>query len=105
MVRQGDVLLIPARPEAVTAAHVEVARRNGALVLADGELTGHQHAIYDESARLLRVEGDLDAVLVAPERCLLVHPEHDAIAIAKGTYIVRRQREYVDEDHFEIVAD
>jgi hypothetical protein len=105
MVRQGDVLLIPAAADAVTAGYTEVARKNGAIVLAEGESTGHAHAIHEAHARLLQAEGSADRVLVADGRCLLVHEEHDPIAIAAGVYLVRRQREYVDDDTFAIVAD
>jgi hypothetical protein len=106
MVRQGDVLLIPAGEDAITADHQQVARSEGALILAYGEATGHAHAILDEHVALLRADGVHDAVLVARKRCILMHEEHAPIPIAHGIYIVRRQREYTgDEEEFAIVAD
>jgi hypothetical protein len=105
MLRQGDVLLIPAPAEVVTARHAEVPRKNGVIVLAEGEATGHAHAIHEPHARLLESEGAADRVLVAEGPCVLVHEEHDAIPIAEGVYVVRRQREYVGDDEFAIVSD
>src|SRR4051794_13547906 len=84
MVRQGDVLLIPAAREAVTASHVARARDDGAVVLARGELTGHAHAIHDAGATLFVAEGEADAILVVEGGAVLVHEEHAAIPIAPG---------------------
>jgi hypothetical protein len=109
MVRQGDVLLVPATRAAITPNHVERARDGGAVVLARGELTGHAHAIRDEGATLFVAEHESDAVLVVEGGAMLVHEEHRPIPLAAGVYLVRRQREYVgDEGHdedFVVVGD
>lgn len=105
MVRQGDILLVPTTATAITDRHVEVPRKGGAVVLAEGELTGHLHAILQPGVRLLALEGATDRVLVADGPCVLVHEEHAPIPLAPGTYIVRRQREYDEDDGFALVAD
>ena len=105
MVRQGDILLVPTTAATITDRHVEVPRRGGAVVLAEGELTGHLHAIHQPDVRLLAREGATDRVLVAEEPCVLVHEEHSPIPLAPGTYIVRRQREYDEDGGFTLVTD
>jgi hypothetical protein len=50
MYRQGDVLIIPVY--SVPGNLAPVARENGRIVLADGEATGHAHAIRAEGAAL-----------------------------------------------------
>src|ERR1700731_2550544 len=93
MYRQGDVLIIPVEtiPKTVEA----VAREEGRIVLAHGEVTGHAHAIVSEHAALFR-DPKLAAIFmhVTDEAVMLEHEEHDAIAIPPGDYRVVRQREY-----------
>lgn len=105
MVRQGDVLVF--RSKAKTKNHVEVPREDGRVVLAHGEVTGHAHAIAEPGACLLRAEGVSDRVLsVGQELVNLVHEEHGAIAIPRGEYVVRQQREYDWlEESSRVVAD
>ncbi|HXF97926.1 MAG TPA: hypothetical protein VNJ46_04865 [Gaiellaceae bacterium] len=98
MVRQGDLLLVPAEtlPEPPL---VERPRRDGRLVLARGEQSGHAHAVLEPGARLLGSPLDPDGeeplvLLVEEEPVTLVHEEHAPIRLAPGAYEVRRQREY-----------
>ena len=72
--RQGDVLLVavPAIP-----ADAERQRAHGRLVLAEGEATGHAHAIAEPDAREFRV-GDERFVLVR-SAAQLIHEEHATI--------------------------
>jgi hypothetical protein len=88
-VRQGDVLLVAvdALPEGAVAV-----KRSGRLVLAEGEATGHAHAILERDAREFRV-GDERFVLVR-SKAQLIHEEHAAIDLPAGTYRVVIQREY-----------
>lgn len=105
MVRQGDILLLPAAKDAQTAAHVLRPREDGAVVLARGEQTGHTHAIYEEKVRLYATaRATDDAVLVVEENAALVHQEHSAIPLLPGVYLVRRQREYSDADDDGVVV-
>ena len=87
--RQGDVLLVavPAIP-----ADAERQPRHGRLVLAEGEATGHAHAIAEPDAREFRV-GDERFVLVR-SAAQLIHEEHATIDLPPGAYRVVIQREY-----------
>lgn len=84
--RQGDVILIPAS-ETVNSdklAH---------LTLAEGELTGHRHRISQGNAELYERNRTLYLKVISPT-ALLTHEEHQPVAIPKGDWIVRIQREY-----------
>lgn len=96
MYRQGDVLVVPAAP---TKHGVKVQRARGRLVLAEGETTGHAHAILDRGADLYEIEGETDRFLrvLAEGGVSLVHEEHATLTLPRGDYIVRRQREYEPE--------
>jgi hypothetical protein len=94
MARQGDVLIIGVAniPKKVEP----VARENGRVVLAHGEVTGHAHAIKDDRAALFR-DPKLAAIFMhvsgdAP--VALEHDEHDTVTVPPGNYRVVRQREY-----------
>ena len=78
----------------------------GALVLAEGEFTGHRHAIFDQ-VTLFREEAlarDIPTglyvghVKVADGPATIQHQEHAPITLAEGTYRVRRQRELEPKD-------
>jgi hypothetical protein len=108
LLRQGDVLLVPVRGVPSGGEVRQVERVGGRLVLAEGEATGHAHAVVEEEVRLVthrRAERSRSGLqwwesrrfLVVAETAQLVHEEHDAIAIPAGTYEVRRQREYAPE--------
>lgn len=85
---------------------------DGAFVLAEGEATGHRHAIHDRIV-MFRDDGlarDMPAglyvahVRVDGPSARLVHDEHDAITLPRGTYRVRRQRELEPSD-IRVVVD
>lgn len=111
--RQGDILLVPVKklPDDLT----EVPRQKGRIVLAEGETTGHLHAIDAPEATFLAA--DLDSpedrylVIKEAERITaeaaveLTHPEHATITLEPGTYEVRRQREYTEAGGISLVAD
>ena len=106
---QGDVLLVridevELRPEKIVAPVA------GAVVLAEGEHTGHRHAFYggatlfrdDALAGGMPLELYIGHIKVAPEGAVLEHGtgpgfkgDHDPIELPAGTYVARRQREYV----------
>lgn len=91
MYRQGDVLVMPVRsiPETATKGQ----RDQGRIVLAYGEVTGHCHAIADESVQILEYEGTR-YIRVPDEGAKLKHEEHSAIELAPGDYRVVTQKEY-----------
>jgi hypothetical protein len=100
-IRQGDVLLIPI--SRIPKNTKPVAREDGRLILAHGEITGHAHAILDERAELVTSDqaAELEAMFLlvhGEESVSLVHEEHGTIEIpADGPYEVRRLREYAPE--------
>lgn len=112
--RQGDVLLFPVG--AVPKKLAPVARENGRLILAHGEVTGHAHAIVDERAELVGLVPEQDGFVTADQAAELylmvhgdgpvdlVHDEHDTIPVEAGAYRVVRQREYAPEQN-RMVAD
>jgi hypothetical protein len=90
--QQGDVLLkavdrIPPKAKPVD-------RRNGRFILADGEVTGHAHAVVDD-VELVELEGTLYIRSKAP--FAINHEEHHQITVPQGLWEVTRVREY---DHF-----
>lgn len=111
--RQGDVLIIgtPLPPD----LH-EIPREQERIVLAEGEATGHAHAIADAGATLYRPasdQADIDArflQIVAEAGVELRHEEHAPITLPAGTYRVIRQREYTPQpglraERWRIVGD
>ena len=108
---QGDLLI--ERVEDVLPSGAEVhPTADGAVVLAEGEATGHRHAIYD-AVTMFRDDGlarDIPGglyighVLVVGDSARIQHDEHAPIDLPKGTWRVRRQRELEPRD-VRIVAD
>jgi hypothetical protein len=88
--RQGDVLLlaVDALPVGATAE-----QRTDRIILAEGEVTGHAHAIADPDARAFSHEGQ--RYLLTRSVAQLVHEEHAPIEVPPGTWRVVIQREYV----------
>lgn len=101
MYRQGDVLLVPIEKLPEGAKKVRRGRRG--LVLAEGEATGHAHAIVDEGASLYElvdasdVEEMRQRFLRVDQEVAVVHEEHGTVTPAPGDYEVRIQREYHPE--------
>ncbi len=98
MIRQGDILLVPV--EGIPEGARPVARLHGRLILAEGELSGHAHAILDERVDLYELVFSDDVAemrrrLKVEAEVALVHEEHAPITLVPGEYEVRRQREYV----------
>lgn len=87
--RQGDVLLarVPSIPEGA-----QQERRTGRIVLAEGEATGHAHAIHEPDARSYWHGGQ--RYLLTRSRAQLVHEEHAAIDVPAGAWRIVQQREY-----------
>ncbi|WP_210191620.1 MULTISPECIES: hypothetical protein [Rhodomicrobium] len=108
---QGDILLEKVN-DLVPAGVTIAPGADGALVLAEGEMTGHRHVIFDRVtmfrddslARDMPSELYVGHVVVEDDEALLRHEEHAAIALPRGTYRVRRQRELEAKD-VRIVAD
>ena len=109
MQRQGDIIVIPAKPGADTGQPVPA---DGVAVVR-GESGGNTHLLVGDLDSPGPVTGrpaaggdllELGTVTV-PDGAVahLVHPEHGAQGIAPGCYRIRRQREQADE--IRMVAD
>lgn len=94
--RQGDVLVDTASIKRLPANATKVAREEGRVVLAHGEVTGHSHAI-DSSRATLWEDADGARYLQVKRAVSLVHEEHGTIPIQPGIFRVIRQREYFPE--------
>ena len=102
---QGDLLLerVPDVPPSGTIAeNIE----GVAMVLAEGEESGHRHAIR-ERVTMFRddnLAADIPAglyighVQVDAPSARLTHDEHAPLTLSRGTYRVRRQRELGPRD-------
>lgn len=99
LIRQGDVLLVPVSE--VPADVKPVARENGLVILAHGEVTGHHHAIRDDQVELVTSDQASDLRMwlsvTANEPVELTHQEHNTLLIPPGFYEVVGQREYTPE--------
>jgi hypothetical protein len=107
---QGDLCIEPVATVTIDPAHLVSSTRDGVVVLAEGEATGHRHAFYDSGVALFRdftLAGDLPVELyighvrIDADAAQLRHEEHDTITLPKGVYRVRRQREYDGSDLIE----
>lgn len=97
MLRQGDVLLLPARVPAIPSSAVPVPRDAGRVILAYGEVTGHAHALLEPEVELWADAETTTRYLQVDRLSQLVHEEHTALDILPGLYEVRIQREYTPE--------
>lgn len=101
--RHGDLLIRPIAT--IPAEATKMRRQRGRLVLAEGESTGHAHAVLDRAADLyeLIVPGDVEEMrqrflrVEAEAGVALLHEEHHTLTIPPGEYEVIRQVEYAPE--------
>jgi hypothetical protein len=108
---QGD-LLIERVLDVVPSGRIAQNSDGAAMVLAEGEATGHRHAIW-ERVIMFRDDGlarDIPAdlyvghVKIDAHSARVTHDEHAPLTLPRGTYRVRRQRELEPRDA-RIVAD
>jgi len=105
MFAQGD-LLIERVADVEPSGTILTPDATGAVVLAEGELTGHRHAIHErvtmfrDDALAREIPGGLyiGHIKVAEGAAVIQHQEHAPISLGEGTYRVRRQRELEPKD-------
>jgi hypothetical protein len=87
--QQGDVTL--RRLDAIPAGkHKTISRKR--CVLAEGEVTGHCHAVEESEAELIQIG---ERILLKLERTATVtHQEHKPIMLSPGIWEVGRVQEY-----------
>ena len=98
-IQQGDVTLkrLDAMP---TGKRVRLKRSpRGRLVLAEGEHTGHEHAVEETDAELIQIGERM--ILKLERSATIVHEEHKPITLEPGIYEVGRVQEY---DYFQQMA-
>ena len=102
---QGD-LLLERVADLVPSGTIEENLEGVAMVLAEGEESGHRHAIR-ERVTMFRDEAlatDMPAglyighVQVTSPYARVTHEEHAPLTLPRGTYRVRRQRELGPKD-------
>jgi hypothetical protein len=86
---QGDVLLVAVEATPDDAVPEPRAER---VVLAEGEATGHAHAVRERDARTWVHEGQ--RYLLTKSVTQLVHEEHAPIQVPPGVWRIVLQREY-----------
>ena len=102
---QGD-LLLERVADVAPSGTIEENVEGVALVLAEGEASGHRHAVCervtmfrdDELARDIPAGLYIVHLQVASPYARLTHDEHAPITLPRGTYRVRRQRELGPRD-------
>lgn len=96
---QGDIYIT--KIDKLPAGAIEVAPESGRVIVTHSE-TGHHHVMDARSVTMYRLpDSIMDCLLVVDSQTALEHlREHDThtpIMFEKGTYHVRRQREYTPE--------
>jgi hypothetical protein len=94
MYRQGDLLFIRVNdiPEDATV------KASG--VIAEGEVTGHTHAIAHPGVdAVLKIAAGIAYIQAMQDVTPIVHQEHNTIELPAGNWVVHRQREYTPEGY------
>jgi hypothetical protein len=102
---QGDLLIELIEPRSPSGTR-QNREPDGRTVVAEGELSGHRHTIYeavtmfrdDALARDIPADLYIGHINVDAACARLVHDEHGPIILRQGTYRVRRQREFEPKD-------
>ena len=98
--QHGDVLLFKVNSIPSSAKKVESKNK---IVIMDGEVTGHQHAISDTSIAELFMGEDNVKYLNVKEDTIITHEEHLTQPVEAGIYRVGQVQEY-DYDEMEARA-
>lgn len=91
--QQGDVLLKRVQINLI-GTEIE-APKNGLLIVADGEHTGHKHAISSTEA-IIKIKNGKRYILTE-NGFTITHEEHKPITVQPGIYEIGIVQEY---DHF-----
>jgi hypothetical protein len=89
--RQGDVLIVQCKAVKGTEE-----QRQGDLILAHGEVTGHAHRIKSHAVRAW--SADAERFIQVLETVALTHEEHSTVKIPPGMYQVVIQTEYTPKE-------
>ena len=92
-IRQGDVLLVPAKE----VKGKDEAPKDGKIILALGEVTGHHHRFENGGVKLFRHD-DGGANIRIDKPAELIHEEHGKITVSPGKYTQLHQVEYTPKE-------
>lgn len=103
--QQGDVLLIRVTEKEFNEAKLKdkVSKHKTRAVLAEGEETGHYHAIYNEDVpenttvtlcKSHHYRRDNDGLIIENNPVQLKHEEHNTITLPPGFYLQKIVREF-----------
>ena len=89
-VQQGDVLIkkINKLPEGLE----KIKTKNNLWIIAEGETTGHYHAIAEKEAIVYEKEGK--KYILTEEGFTITHQEHEKIKVEPGLYEIGIVQEY-----------
>lgn len=90
--QQGDVLMKSLNKLPAEAKHIK--RASKGYILAEGEVTGHSHAVLDE---IEMFEKNGLRFIRADNEFTVTHQEHQPIVVPPGVYQLDIVQEY---DHF-----
>ena len=93
--QQGDVLLFKLKGDLEDFKDMlkPVASQNGRLIVAEGEVTGHAHALLEEEGVELFTMNEI-LMLVADHDVEISHEEHKTINLPAGHYEIGIVKEY-----------
>lgn len=89
--QQGDVTI--EKVESIPAEAVNVPVTGRRHILAEGEVTGHAHAVLDSPGVSTFKLGE-DLYLRNQEEVTVTHEEHKPVTVPPGTYKIGQVREY-----------
>lgn len=89
-IQHGDVLL--EKVAKLPGGCRRVKPRNGRLIIAEGEATGHTHTITADKAALYELRGELYVEVAEP--VTIDHQEHKSLPIPEGIYTIGRVKEH-----------
>lgn len=99
--RQGDVLFVEMLGEVPQGKALR--RKQGRIVVAEGESTGHAHAVATPGVKFIEVVRLFqEHYLVSSHPFKVVHEEHDTVALPAGTFKVIRQREHTPQGNRQV---
>lgn len=95
-IQQGDLILIKIDSLPNKTKKILSKKR---CILAEGEHTGHNHAVEDDEAELLEIGEKM--ILCLQNKAVLTHQEHKPITLDPGIWEIGRIQEF---DYFSMMA-
>lgn len=93
VIRQGDVNIAQVENLPANAKPIEL-KKGDRIVLAYGEVTGHAHAIYEDTDKVKMWAVGKVKYLEVMATVMLKHEEHSAAELSPGIYKLPVQVEY-----------